>query len=164
MGPNAPERGYLLTTAGRLIFNEIFPDDFPYLNYPSFDNHVSPEDVAPPGSNIPEVIAAKATVPAITSKFISKIIAECYRRYKTTATAEILDKIKSIGFSFSTQAGVTIAISDIKVPNEKAEILRNAEAEVEKIERNFRRGLVGDEDRYEQVIKIWNEAKTGSKT
>ena len=159
MGPNAPERGYLLTTAGRLIFNEIFPDDFPYLNYPSFDNHVSPEDVAPPGSNIPEVIAAKATVPAITSKFISKIIAECYRRYKTTATAEILDKIKSIGFSFSTQAGVTIAISDIKVPAEKADILSNAEAEVEKIERNFRRGLVGDEDRYEQVIKIWNEAK-----
>ncbi len=159
LGPNTPERGYLLTTAGRLIFNEIFPEDFPYLNRPTFDKHVSADNIAPPGSNIPELIAAKALVPAITSKFISKIIAESFRRYRTTATAEILDKIKSVGFSFSTKAGITIAVSDIRVPKEKAGILKNAEADVEKIEKDFRRGLVSDEERYEQVISIWNDAK-----
>jgi DNA-directed RNA polymerase subunit beta' len=142
-----------------MIFNEIFPADFPYLNRPSFDNHVAGEDIAPVGSNIPEIIAKRETVPAISSKFISKIIAECFRRYQTTATAEILDKIKAVGFSFSTKAGITIAVSDIKVPKEKAGILGNAEANVEKIEKDFRRGLVSDEERYEQVISIWNEAK-----
>jgi len=159
LGPTAPERGYFLTTAGRMIFNEIFPADFPYLNRPSFENYVSASDIAPPGSNIPDLIGKREVVPAITSKFISKIIAECFRRYQTTATAEILDKIKAVGFSFSTRAGITIAVSDINVPKEKAEIIKNAEASVEKTEKDFRRGLVSDEERYEQVIAIWNQAK-----
>ena len=159
LGPNIPERGYFLTTVGRLIFNEIFPLDFPYLNRPSFDNYVSAEDIVPPGVNIPQLIGEKEPVQAVTSKFISKIIAKCFRLYRTTATAEILDKLKAVGFSFSTRAGITIAVSDIKVPEEKPEIISRTEAKVEKIEKDFRRGLVSDEERYNQVISFWNEAK-----
>lgn len=159
LGSNLPSRGYFITTAGRLIFNEIFPPDFPYLNRPSFAEHVLPGDIAPAGSNLPELISQREVVSAITSKFISKIISECFRRYQTTATAEILDKIKAVGFSFSTRAGITIAVSDINVPREKAHIIQAAEANVEKTEKDFRRGLVSDEERYDRVISIWNEAK-----
>lgn len=159
LGSAATAGGYFLTTAGRMIFNEIFPEDFPYLNRPSFDSHVLGEDIAPAGSNIPKVIAGREIVPAITSKFISKIIAECFRRYQTAATAEILDRVKNVGFSFSTRAGITIAVSDINVPKEKADIIKQAEASVGKTEKDFRRGLVSEEERYEQVISIWNRSK-----
>lgn len=159
MGPNVLERGYLLTTAGRLIFNENFPKDFPFINRPSLEDSVPAADLVPPGSNIPELIKAREAVSAITSKFISKIIAECFRRYRTTATSEILDKIKSVGYSFSTKAGITIAVSDIAVPEDKHNIIREADDQVEKIQKNFRRGLVSDDERYEQVIAIWNKAK-----
>lgn len=159
LGPRANERGYLLTTAGRLIFNDIFPKDFPFINRPSLVNSVSAEDIAPPGSNIPELIAGREVIPAITSKFISKIIADCFRRYKTTATSEILDRIKAVGYTFSTRAGITIAVADIAVPQEKAGIIAQADAQVEKIQKDFRRGLVNEDERYQQVISIWNKAK-----
>jgi DNA-directed RNA polymerase subunit beta' len=159
LGPMAPERGYLLTTAGRMIFNDIFPADFPFINRPVFGKGISADDIAPPGSNIPKLIAAREIVPAITSKFISRIIAECFRRYRTTATSVILDKIKSVGFAYSTKAGITIAVADITVPEEKPHIIADADARVEKIQKDFRRGLVSDEERYEQVISIWNKTK-----
>jgi len=159
LGTHARERGYLLTTAGKLIFNEVFPRDFPYINRPELDDSVPAEDIVPPGSDIPALIAAREPVGAITVKIIGKIIAQCYRRYRTTATAEILDHIKAMGYSYSTQAGITIAVTDIAVPEEKAEIIAQAEAEVEKIHNNFRRGLVSEEERYEQVISVWNKAK-----
>jgi DNA-directed RNA polymerase subunit beta' len=159
LGAQKQERGYLLTTAGRMIFNEIFPMDFPFINRPSLEQNIAAADIVPPGSDIRALLEDRRPVPAITSKFISKIISECFRRYRTTATAEILDKLKTIGFTYSTRAGVTIAVSDIAVPEEKQEILAKADAQVEKIQRDFRRGLVSDDERYEQVISIWNRAK-----
>lgn len=159
LGPFSGERGYLLTTAGRLIFNEVFPKDFPFINRPSLEKSILATDIAPPGSNIPELIAAKGSVGAITMKIIGKIISDCFRRYRTTATSEILDKIKAVGFSYSTKAGITIAVSDIAVPEAKPRIIHDAEVQVDKIQNDFRRGLVSDEERYEQVISIWNKAK-----
>lgn len=159
LGPHGAEKGYLLTTAGRLIFNDIFPADFPFINHPSLVDSISADDVVPPGSNIPELLARREAVPAITSKFISKIISECFRRYRTTATSEIMDRIKSVGYTYSTKAGITIAVADIVVPEQKPEIIAKADAQVEKIQKDFRRGLVSDDERYEQVISIWNKAK-----
>ena len=157
VGPD--ERGYLLTTPGRLIFNEIFPADLPYINRPSIKDSISPQDIAPPGTNIPELFASREAVPAVTSKFISTIIYDCFRRYRTTATSEILDRVKAMGYAYSTRAGLTIAVADIAVPEEKHTIIKQAETQVENIQKNFRRGLVSDGERYEQVISIWNKAK-----
>jgi DNA-directed RNA polymerase subunit beta' len=161
LGPKVKEdqRGYLITTPGRLIFNDIFPMDLPFYNRPSIDDSLPATDVVPPGTNIPEIINSREAIPAINSKFVSKIISECFRRYRTTASSEILDKLKALGFSYSTKAGITIAVSDITVPPEKPGIIMAAEAQVEKIQKDFRRGLVSNEERYEQVISIWNRTK-----
>ena len=161
LGPKVEkdQRGYLITTTGRLIFNDIFPRDLPYYNRPSIEESLPSQDIVPPGTNIPEVIAAREAIQAVNSKFVSKIISECFRRYRTTASSEILDKLKALGFSYSTKAGITIAVSDITVPEEKPEIIKDAEAQVEKIQKDFRRGLVSNDERYEQVIGIWNRTK-----
>lgn len=160
LGPNGNGNGYLITTLGRLIFNEIFPSDFPYINRPSIKESVGAEDIVTGhGVNLQEVIANRRPAPAINSKFISVIISECFRRYRTTATSQILDRIKELGFAYSTSAGITIAVDDIEVPAKKAEILQAAQAKVDKIQNSFRRGLVSNEERYEQVVAIWNQAR-----
>lgn len=160
IGPHSKGRGYLVTTVGRLIFNEIFPSDFPYINRPSISESVASEDIIDGrGINLQELLAKRKSAPAINSKFISKIISECFRRYRTTATAQILDRIKQLGFSYSTSAGITIAVDDIDVPPQKPEILQKAQANVDKIQNSFRRGLVSNEERYEQVVAIWNQAR-----
>ena len=151
--------GYLLTTPGKLIFNDIFPKDFPFFNRPSIEESISASDIVPPGTNIPEVIGQREPINAINSKFVSKIIAECFRRYRTAESSEILDRIKALGFAYSTKAGITIAVADITVPETKPAMIQAADAKVEKIQKDFRRGLVSNEERYEQVISIWNKTK-----
>ncbi|MTI94238.1 MAG: DNA-directed RNA polymerase subunit beta' [Firmicutes bacterium] len=160
LGPHRDERGYLITTVGRLIFNEIFPEDFPYINRPNMTEPVAAEDiVSARGANLFETIVNRPVVPGVNSKFLSKIISACFHRYGTTATAETMDRIKAQGFKYSTRAGITIAVSDIEVPEEKSQILEEAQTKVESAQRNFRRGLVSNEERYQQVIAIWNKAK-----
>ncbi len=160
LGPNAKKNGYLVTTVGRLIFNEIFPADFPYINRPSINESVQAEDIVDGrGVNITELIAQRKPINAISSKIISLIISECFRLYRTTATAQILDKIKQMGFYYSTKAGITIAVDDIKVPEKKPQILENSQKLVDEVQNSFRRGLVSNEERYEKVVAIWNQSK-----
>jgi DNA-directed RNA polymerase subunit beta' len=90
---------------------------------------------------------------------LGAIIAECFRRFGTTITSEILDKVKETGYKYSTKAGITISVSDVTVPAEKQEILANAEEEVAKVLKQYRRGLITDDERYERVISIWSNAK-----
>ncbi len=96
---------------------------------------------------------------AIKKKFLGTIIHEVFRRFGTTKTAEILDKIKELGFAYSTKAGITIAISDIIVPEEKKALLAEAEQRVETVMRQYRRGLITEDERYDKVISIWSETK-----
>ena len=86
------------------------------------------------------------------------MIAKCYKKLGAAKTAVMLDGIKELGFRQSTQAGITVGFSDIIVPDEKAAILEASDAEVERIEMKFRRGLVTEEERYNLVIKVWNKA------
>jgi DNA-directed RNA polymerase subunit beta' len=94
----------------------------------------------------------------VDKKELGKIVAEAYRRFGTTKTAELLDGIKELGFKFSTRAGITISISDIKVPTEKREILAATEKNVEQVETQYRRGLITTEERYQKVISLWSRA------
>jgi len=118
----------LYTTVGRVIFNSAFPADYRFINEP------------------------------INKTVLSRIVTEVANRYNTLETAEILDNVKRIGFEYATRAGLTISIQDITVPTDKEKILEAPEAEAEKIEENFKRGLITNEERHQRVVELWTEA------
>jgi len=157
------QRTLLITTVGKLLFNEVFPADLPYINGPIKGDVLTGIDEAyllrRPGENVRAYIQALPVTEALKKKDLGKIIAICYERYGTTTTSEILDRIKDIGFRFSTKAGVTIAASDIVVLDEKKEILERSEKAVQTVLTQYRRGLITDEERYNRVISIWSKAK-----
>ena len=90
---------------------------------------------------------------------LKRIVAGLIRRYGNEDTAQVLDAIKRLGFRYATQSGTTIAISDITMPSEKDSILKLADEEVQRIERDYRRGLITDDERYNEVIEVWTKAK-----
>ncbi len=118
----------LETTVGRLIFNEVIPARLGYKN----------------------LVADK--------KALSKIVDECYNELGLSATGALLDGLKKLGFHYASRAGVTIALSDIIIPPQKKDILTKTEQEVEKVEHNYRRGLITEDERYRKVIGLWNDA------
>lgn len=120
--------GLLETTVGRLIFNSVIPPQIGYFN---------------------EVVGKKG---------LADIVAKTYRKAGYEATANLLDGLKSQGFKFSTRAGMTVGLTDITVPEEKTEILSNADASVAKTELQYRRGLITNEERYNLVIDTWAKA------
>jgi len=122
-------QGMVRTTPGRVIFNDSLPEELRFVN---------------------EVV---------DRKILGKIVAQCYRRLGSARTAQVLDNIKRLGFRFATQAGTTIAVSDIEIPPEKPAILATAEQQVEEVELQYRRGLITAEERYLKIIDIWNRAK-----
>ncbi|MBH8600675.1 DNA-directed RNA polymerase subunit beta' [Thermoactinomyces sp. CICC 23799] len=152
----------LVTTVGKLIFNEIFPADFPYINEPSKENMVRTPDkyfIFEKGTNVKEFIQNIEEPSALKKGHLGTIIAECFRRFGTTVTSQVLDKIKELGYKYSTKAGITISVSDVTVPEEKKDILAKADEEVQKVLKQYRRGLITDDERYERVISIWSQAK-----
>ncbi|GAB6934002.1 DNA-directed RNA polymerase subunit beta' [Calditerricola satsumensis] len=153
----------MVTTVGKIIFNEVFPPEFPFINTPTEENlkHGVPDEyfIYDKGVDVREFVKKIEDRGAIKKKFLGTIIHEVFRRFGTTKTAEILDKIKELGFAYSTKAGITIAISDIIVPEEKKALLAEAEQRVETVMRQYRRGLITEDERYDKVISIWSETK-----
>ena len=90
---------------------------------------------------------------------LKNLVARLIRHYGNNITAAVLDEIKNLGFHYATVSGITIAIDDIKIPPEKPEVLERAEGEVSRIERDYRRGLITDEERYNEVVEVWTRAK-----
>ncbi|HEY9352403.1 MAG TPA: DNA-directed RNA polymerase subunit beta' [Nocardioides sp.] len=124
-----PGRPYRLeTTLGRAMFNETLPDDFPFVD------------------------------DEIGKKQLSAIVNELAETYPKVAVANALDALKSTGFHWATRSGVTIAIDDVITPPNKAEILGGYEARAEKVQREFNRGLITDDERKQELIEIWNKA------
>ena len=150
---------YLVTTAGKLIFNEILPDTFPYINEPTKDNI---EGITPSkyflerGTNIPEAIASMPVAGAFAKKTLQQIIAQVFRRYKTTETSMMLDRLKDLGFKYSTISGITFSLFDIKTSTHKAEFVAEGQERVNKINKQFQRGLITDEERHNSVCDAWN--------
>jgi DNA-directed RNA polymerase subunit beta' len=155
-----PGRKLLMTTVGKLLFNEIFPEDFPYINSPDFTAPSPLKDfILDRGVDVAAVIRDRPLNETVKKGFLGSIVAQCYRRYGSTRTAEILDEIKKVGFTYATRAGITMAIEDIAIPEKKQQILADAKREVGQIERQFLRGFIAEEERYDRVINVWTKAK-----
>ncbi len=181
---------FLLTTVGKVIFNEILPESFPYINEPTMvnleketpkqyfttliDPELEKEVENSEGYNElseREQIEAKRKavlkkhfdsvepISPFRKKFLGSIIAEVFKRFHITETSKMLDRMKDLGFKYSTKAGITVAISDIVVLPEKNEILEEAQKKVDKVMVQFRRGLITEEERYDRVISSWSAAK-----
>lgn len=205
---NAPlteeqKSGYLITTIGKLIFNEILPRSFPYLNEPTLINL---EDNTPDkyfvkrGVNVKEVInnnatlqdktnqlnllkreatnATKAEINAVEKeiqalkekgaillvepfkkKFLSQIISKVFVDFKINETSKMLDKMKNLGFEYSTYAGITVSAFDVNPYSKKGDILNAADDRVEQIQDMFEDGLLTDDERYKLVLDVWTVAK-----
>ncbi|MHB1006544.1 MAG: DNA-directed RNA polymerase subunit beta' [Chloroflexota bacterium] len=119
----------LNTTIGRIIFNDILPDGMRFRNG------------------------------TMDRKALRGIVGECYRLYGTAKTATLVDDIKSLGFQFATKSGITIAIGDIAIPTDRDQLLADADQRIEDIAKQFRRGLITEDERYLQAIDVWTETR-----
>lgn len=152
----------LLTTIGKLIFNEMLPNSFPYINEPTRMNLEvqTPEKYfVERGANIHEEIQSRELVKPFKKGFLGDIIAEVFKRFKISETSRMLDLMKDLGFHYATVAGMTVGISDVVVLAEKEELLNEAQEKVDRVLKQFRRGLITEEERYERVISIWSDVK-----
>ena len=153
---------YLVTTPGKLLFNEILPDSFAYLNEPSEANitNMTPNKYfLPMGCNIKEEISKMELVKPFAKGTLESIIAQTFKRYKTTETSIMLDRLKDLGFKYSTLAGITVSAADVKVSKTKDKIIEESNKMVDSINKQYSRGLITNEERYNKVIDVWNNAK-----
>ena len=153
---------YFVTTVGKIIFNEILPDTFPYVNEPTNENI---EGATPNkyfiayGENLLEKLREIPRPAPFAKGTLEKLIAQMFKKYKTTETSIFLDKLKDLGFKYSTYAGITIAASDVVTSKNKDAIIAKSNEEVKKINKQFKRGLITNKERFDLVIEIWNKAK-----
>ena len=153
---------YFVTTVGKIIFNEILPDTFPYVNDPTSENI---EGATPSkyfieyGENLLERLREIPRPAPFAKGTLEKLIAQMFKKYKTTETSIFLDKLKDLGFKYSTYAGITIAASDVVTSKNKDAIIEKSNEEVKKVNKQFRRGLITDKERFDLVIDIWTKAK-----
>ena len=133
--------GIIDTTLGRLLFNEIIPQDLGYVD-----------------RTIPENALKLEIDFHVGKKQLKPILDKCINTHGATRAAEVLDDVKAIGYKYSTRGAISVSISDMKVPEEKKQILADAQAMVDKITKKFRRGLMTEEERYLAVVKVWEEA------
>ena len=152
----------MATTVGKILFNAIMPEEFPYLNEPTQENLTSQTDdrfFMAPGENVIEFIQNLDLVPPFKKKHLGNIIAEVFKRFRTTLTSEMLDRLKDLGYHHSTKAGLTVGIADIPVVEDKHIIIEEAHDKVAQITKKFRRGAMTDDERYTMVTDVWRGAK-----
>ena len=139
---NGVERfGKVKTTVGRIIYNKGIPQDL------GFVDRTNPETEFEPEINF-----------VVTKKNLGKIIANSINVHGLSETAELLDYIKSTGYKYSTVGAITVSVSDVKVPEEKKTIIEEAYKQVDNITKQYKRGLITNDERYNAVIKIWSKA------
>ncbi len=132
--------GIIDATLGRLIFNKPIPQDLGFVDR----------------SDPAKLLDLEVAFPT-AKKQLGEIVDRTIKKHGPTVTAQVLDDIKANGFKYSTKASISISVSDMTVPEEKKELITAAEHEVEQITKNFRRGLLSDKERYDSVIKVWEE-------
>ena len=129
------------TTIGKIIYNEVIPQDL------GFVDRSNPENAFDLEVNFP-----------VTKKTVKGIVSNCIKVHGISRSAELLDDIKSLGYKYSTKGAITVAISDVIIPAEKKEILAASEEKVDQITKQYKRGLISNEERYNSVIKVWDKA------
>jgi len=148
---------YLITTIGKLIFNDKFPKDFPYINTTDGDALKKTPDscFVPMGTDIAKHIKNQKIAPEFSKKCLSKVIAEVFARYKTEGSSEILDAIKDLGFEYSTVAGMTISLADINVAPHKQKYVDDAKAKAEVLQNLLKRGQLTLPEWEKHFSKLW---------
>ncbi|MEJ7199570.1 DNA-directed RNA polymerase subunit beta' [Staphylococcus epidermidis] len=156
----------LATSVGKIIFNEIIPDSFAYINEPSQANlerttpdkyFVDPTQLGEGG--LKDYFDNTELIEPFNKKFLGNIIAEVFNRFSITDTSMMLDRMKDLGFKFSSKAGITVGVSDIVVLPDKQDILDEHEKLVERVTKQYNRGLITEDERYNAVVEIWTDAK-----
>ena len=156
----------LATSVGKIIFNEIIPDSFAYINEPTQENlerktpnryFIDPTTLGEGG--LKEYFENEELIEPFNKKFLGNIIAEVFNRFSITDTSMMLDRMKDLGFKFSSKAGITVGVADIVVLPDKQQILDEHEKLVDRITKQFNRGLISVEERYNAVVEIWTDAK-----
>lgn len=153
---------YLVTTLGKLIFNRILPASFPYLNEPTLDNleQKTPDKYfINKGVNPKDVLASIPVPSPFKKKFLSQIIAQVFKELQISETSKMLDRLKDLGFKYSTVAGITVSFADINVYSKKEERLAQANRQIEEISDLFDQGWLTDGERRDLVIKEWQDAR-----
>ncbi len=128
------------TTVGRLIYNQGIPQDLGFVDRSKKENLLKLEIDFP-----------------VIKKNLGGIVAKCINKHGFEVTAEVLDYIKSIGYKYSTKGAITVSVADVSVPEAKAEILEKAELDVDNVMKQYKRGLITNEERYQSTIKIWEK-------
>ncbi|MBX8435509.1 DNA-directed RNA polymerase subunit beta' [Staphylococcus aureus] len=156
----------LATSVGKIIFNEIIPDSFAYINEPTQENlerktpnryFIDPTTLGEGG--LKEYFENEELIEPFNKKFLGNIIAEVFNRFSITDTSMMLDRMKDLGFKFSSKSGITVGVADIVVLPDKQQILDEHEKLVDRITKQFNRGLITEEERYNAVVEIWTDAK-----
>ena len=155
------ENDYLITTVGKIIFNDMFPADFPYLNEVSKENfeETPAKYFVKPGEDIKTYIEQLPIVDAVKKKDLGKVIAEVFKRYSVDETAEILDQVKAKGFKYSTVAGITVSLSDIEVAPNKWEHVDEGREKADQLKRLQRKGMLTMEEWERHLNKLWADVK-----
>ncbi|MBQ2069669.1 MAG: DNA-directed RNA polymerase subunit beta', partial [Bacilli bacterium] len=167
---------YLITTVGKLIFNDVFPDDFPYINDKVTDSDstasllaklkadlVSPAELEAKGfgkgekSPLVEYIATRPLKGAVGKNSLGPLIDLIFKDYGTSKTSAVLDKIKDQGFKFSMISAVTVSISDINDVEGKYDLVKEGQAKVDKIEEVYLHGYLTAEERHKQIVAVWKD-------
>ena len=151
---------YLITTIGKLIFNNEFPADFPYINDVEGDSLKRTPDrcFVPYGTDIKKHIKNQKIAPEFTKKNLSKVIAEVFARYKTEGSSDVLDAIKDLGFEYSTVAGMTISLADINVAPNKQKFVDEAKAKADVLQNLLKRGQLTLPEWEKHFSKLWADA------
>ncbi|MDO4480448.1 MAG: DNA-directed RNA polymerase subunit beta', partial [Erysipelotrichaceae bacterium] len=155
------ERDYLITTVGKIIFNGMFPADFPYINEVSKENFEETPDkyFVKPGQDVKAYIQSMPITGEVKKKDLGKVIAEVFKRYEVDDTAEVLDQIKSLGFKYSTVAGITVALSDIEVAPNKEKYVDAGKEKAEQLKYLQRKGMLTMEEWERHLNKLWADVK-----
>lgn len=152
---------YLLTTVGKVIFNNILPSDFPYLNEISTENFIAtPEKYfLAMGNDIKEHISKMPIIEAFKKKELGSVITEVFKRYTTEKTSEILDEIKNNGFKYSTVAGMTVSLADIEVAPNKQKYVVYGKEKAEELMKLRKKGKLTAQEWESHLTKLWDSIK-----
>jgi DNA-directed RNA polymerase subunit beta' len=156
-------QGYLITSVGKVFFNDIFEKDFPYINDSTTDNLIATPDkyfIPAVGVNVKEHIKKQEVIKPLGKKALGNIINEAFKSAQEVSNTSImLDKLKDQGFYYSTIAGITVSVYDIQVPEAKYSLFDKAEHKLEAIKTFYRKGKLTEEERKQKVIKLWEGVK-----
>ena len=152
---------YLVTTVGKIIFNQIFEGEFPYLNDPDKASlKATPmKYFLPYGTDIKAHIKAQPLIKQFTKKTLGAIIDEYFKICPIDEIHVMLDRLKNQGFYYSTIAGITVSAYDIQIPQDKYHLFDDADEHLEVIKKLYNKGKLTEHERYTAVIKLWNDVK-----